>query len=353
MTRRATTADAGADRRRTWDAAPPGDDPRHREAAGSAPPGTRAIRAAARDAQHGYLVVAFPVLAGFYAVLAASHVAMLEPPVRGWMAGLAAVSSATCAAASAAVRTDWGRRRVPALTLLFVAIVCGNSGAHLVATAEPHQATNLLLAAVGAGVLLFEPLPLALALGSCAAAFALAVARAPGAPLWVHFGFGLFSSAILAVVVFAARRSELAARVTAERARDEALAALRRQLDALRRSEASHRALVRYSPAAMFVHRDGEVLYANLAAGRLLAAGDDAVLIGTRFYDLFDPDHQEQVAAWAARALDGSLGDVTLTARLRALHGPWPTVHLAGARIRWEGEPAALLVATLPHDAAG
>jgi len=73
---------------------------------------------------------------------------------------------------------------------------------------------------------------------------------------------------------------------------------LRQREDELRHSEERYRSLVELSPEAIIVHRDGQVLYANPAAARLLAAAKPADLIGRNLADFTD-DARRAVCACA------------------------------------------------------
>lgn len=58
---------------------------------------------------------------------------------------------------------------------------------------------------------------------------------------------------------------------------------------AMRESEARFRALVEWSPEAMLVHRDGDVIYANPAAVRMLGARTANELVDKTLLDLIHP----------------------------------------------------------------
>lgn len=330
-------------RRRT----PVGPDPsRAQEHPDLAPFDRRAQDASLRDHQHTQSRVAFPVLAAFYLALVPGHALVLAEPLRGPMMAAAAATSLAFGVLALLRDRAWVRAHADTVAVAFAALVCGNGVLHLVGSGDAYQSTNLLIAMVGASLVFTSVAPFATSLLLCASGFAVAAWWHPADPMWVHFGFALAVTDVMAGVIFVGRRVAWIAQARAEHERDELDAQRQRFLESLAASEASYRELVRHSPAAMVVHRDGRVLYANLAASELVGAGDDTVLIGTRLYDLFAPDHQEATATWSARALAGALGDETLRVKLRALHGDWPTVQLAAARIRWEGQPAAILVAT-------
>ena len=73
------------------------------------------------------------------------------------------------------------------------------------------------------------------------------------------------------------------------------LSARREMEQALRRSEASFRALIEHLPIGVLVHRDGEILYANRATEALLGYDDTAELRGRSLFDLAAPAVHEVI----------------------------------------------------------
>ena len=65
---------------------------------------------------------------------------------------------------------------------------------------------------------------------------------------------------------------------------------------ALRESEERYRNLVERSPAAVIVHIQGKIVFANQAAVKLIGASDPDQLIGTMMLDYVSPDFQQMVA---------------------------------------------------------
>ena len=292
------------------------------------------------------LRVGFPALCVYYGVLAVAHAVFLQGPVRTTMIGIAAGTAAVGGAMTLVRNRDFVRDYANAFAVLFALMVLTNSAVHLWLTGEVFQSTNLILAVLGAGVLLTSDVLFGVMLVLCWAAFGFALWLRPEEPLWVHFGFAQFAATILTTIVYLAQRAAHAGRFEAEQERDRIeLARQQRAAEALAH-ESRYRVVVSLSPAAILVHRDGVVLFANKAAGRLIGAGDEEVLVDMRLYSLFPPDDEERVMAWYQSAVAGELGEDRLETRLRALGGEWPWVELATTNIVWEGEPAAILVAT-------
>lgn len=301
---------------------------------------------AQRDLQYRILRVVFPMLTAYYAFLAVAHAMVLEEPVRTTMVGVAGATSLINGVLTLVRNREVVRRWTHAAALVVVLLVSGNGVLHLLWTGEAFQSTNMLLTVFGAAVLIVSPWLFALTVLLCAVGMLAAALTAPGDPLWMHYGFAVFGADVMATVIYLARRANHRARFDAERERDRLELDLQKRIGESRESEERYRAVASLSPAAIVVHRDGIVLFANQAAGRLIGAGDETVLVGSRLYDLFDPGDEERIAAWNDSAIEGGSQDGTFETRLRALHGDWPFVELSTQPVDWEGESAAILVAT-------
>ena len=79
----------------------------------------------------------------------------------------------------------------------------------------------------------------------------------------------------------------------------------RRADDALRESEDRYRKLVEISPDAVFLHREGRILYANPAAFRLLGASHSDEIIGKNILDFVPPAFQDPVRNNIQKDLEG------------------------------------------------
>lgn len=64
---------------------------------------------------------------------------------------------------------------------------------------------------------------------------------------------------------------------------------------ALRESESNYRALVERSPDAIFVHRQGRIVFANRAAAELLGTGEQKKMAGSAVLELVHPDFRKVV----------------------------------------------------------
>ncbi|MCI0692967.1 PAS domain S-box protein [candidate division KSB1 bacterium] len=155
----------------------------------------------------------YPISAGLgalYAVFAVSHVLVQPKAVAIPMAILA---SATCIA-FLGLRLALSRWSIPSqwahpIGAAIAGLVLVNSLVHLGLTSEPQQTTNLMLLAVGVGFLFLSTRWLVLILAATLAGWGGVVWQAAPSPAWLHFGFALFTSSVLAVVVHSARARTL------------------------------------------------------------------------------------------------------------------------------------------------
>ncbi len=112
----------------------------------------------------------------------------------------------------------------------------------------------------------------------------------------------------------------------------------RQAANALRESEDRYRKLVEISPDAVFLHRDGKILYANPAAIRLLGASHSDELVGKNIFDFILPASQEIVRTNIRKDLEGQASP-----RIE-LH----MIRLDGASIIVEGQGIATVIDGLP-----
>lgn len=301
---------------------------------------------ARHDLQFQILRTASPWLCAYYVLITAAHAGYLDEPMRTRMVAVAATSAGIFGGLSLVRDRALVRNHAHLWGLLMVLLVAGNSGIHLIATGEAFQTTNLLLTVVGAAILLTSIRLFVLTLVLALASFAAGMLLHPGDPSWPHFGFALFGANALAATAFATRRATHNAQIAAENERDRTELARKRRAAEAEAAAARYQAVVSMSPAAIVVHRDGQVLFANKAASELIGAGDASVLVGSRLYGLFPPEDEDRIAAWNEAAIAGTESAEVFTTRLRALAGPWPDVQLETAVISWEDELAVILVAT-------
>ncbi len=85
----------------------------------------------------------------------------------------------------------------------------GNSCLHLALTGEPRQTTNIMVIVLAAGLVLLSTRWLIFNLAAILLGWGAMAALLPPSPEWVHFGFALFSSTLLAAVAHFLRVSSL------------------------------------------------------------------------------------------------------------------------------------------------
>ncbi len=110
--------------------------------------------------------------------------------------------------------------------------------------------------------------------------------------------------------------------------------------------EAHYRSLFQLSPEAIFVHRNGKMLFANEAAANLFHAANPEALIGKAWRDLV-AEHDSGIVEKRTAALErGEVGSVPLhELSFQALDGEQIQVESAGAAIEVDGQSAVMTVA--------
>ncbi|MFL5800034.1 MAG: PAS domain S-box protein [Actinomycetota bacterium] len=114
--------------------------------------------------------------------------------------------------------------------------------------------------------------------------------------------------------------------------------------EALRDSEERYRRLVDLSPDAIFVHRDGEFVFANWAAAGLIGAADPMELVGLPILRIVHPDDRGLMSAWAQGERHGQAAPA-VEARFVRLDTTVVDVEVAAIPFTFEGEPAGQIVA--------
>ncbi len=112
-----------------------------------------------------------------------------------------------------------------------------------------------------------------------------------------------------------------------------------RTQQALADSEARYRALVEWSPEAMVVHRDGQILYANPAALKLFGADSAWSWLGRSIFDFIHPDSHVSAHARLLNLSDDSTVPTT-EQRFLKLDGSAFDVEVQGIAINYDGQPA-------------
>lgn len=207
----------------------------------------------------------------------------------------------------------WWRRHPPRTSrshawLLVVGLMAlANSGALMVLTGEPRQATNLLFLAIGGGYLFLRWQYLAVYVGAILAPYAATVLRNPSSPEWLHYHYAMTSAIALAVVLHVVR---VASTLRLEGARREA-----------ETKSSQLRTVLTGAPLILFaLDRDGTL---RLAEGQGLAAlglrpGD---VVGRSVYDMYA--HNEALTTAVREALAGRSTAATVEEGGRMLDAHW------------------------------
>jgi PAS domain S-box-containing protein len=96
-------------------------------------------------------------------------------------------------------------------------------------------------------------------------------------------------------------------------------------------------------PDAIYVHRDGKILWANPAAIEMFGAQSQTDFIGRSAWDLIDPEDLERVMADHVHFGAAESSRPFYVTRRHIDGMPFPT-EARGAQITWEEEPATLMV---------
>jgi PAS domain S-box-containing protein len=112
----------------------------------------------------------------------------------------------------------------------------------------------------------------------------------------------------------------------------------------MRRSEADFRTLIEHAPNGVFIHRRGEIVYANPACVAMLGYESAHDLLGRNPLDLVHPEDRERVRARIAQTRDkggGPPGEVRLLHR----DGRVLCTETEGVLLEWCGEPSNVVLA--------
>ena len=107
----------------------------------------------------------------------------------------------------------------------------------------------------------------------------------------------------------------------------------------LKESEDRYRTLVEISPDAVFLHREGKIIYANPAAFKLLGASQPDVIIGKNVLDFIHPDFHEAVRKNIEKDLGGEISPPIELHMLR-VDGTTIIVEGRGVKTIIDGSPA-------------
>lgn len=223
-----------------------------------------------------------------YIAFAVKHALTLSEPA----AGLMSLTSGAGAVVGLGFRIALRRWSIPerwanSVLAMMAGLLLLTNFMHLCLVAEPHQTTNLLVMIIGAGFLFLSTRWLVLVIMATLIGWGIIAWKSPPSSAWLYYAFALFGATVLAVLVHLIRIRTLR-QLEKLRIQDQirsselkaALAATEASQIKLRESEARYRTLVENSPDAIYVHRDGKVLYANPASARLVGATQPQQLIG-------------------------------------------------------------------------
>ena len=107
----------------------------------------------------------------------------------------------------------------------------------------------------------------------------------------------------------------------------------------LRESEDRYRKLVEISPDAVFLHREGKIIYANPAAFKLLGASNSDEIIGENILDFIHPDFLDAVRKNIEKDLRGNITPPIELHMLR-IDGASIIVEGRGVKTTIDGKPA-------------
>lgn len=108
----------------------------------------------------------------------------------------------------------------------------------------------------------------------------------------------------------------------------------------LRKSEEHHRTLVEWSPEAIIVHRDGQFLYLNPAANKMLGATPEHGLIEQSILDLVHPDFQAMMRQRVHGHVEQGSTMPRVEVQFIRLDGAIIDVEVHGTAIVYDGLPA-------------
>ena len=118
-----------------------------------------------------------------------------------------------------------------------------------------------------------------------------------------------------------------------------------RDARALRETEDRYRQLLDLSPDAVIVHENGRILFANPAAARMLAVGDQQSLVTRNLRDFADEDARMLVSP--PRTSSGNVADPVrrVRGRVRAADGHAVEVEVTSSPCRYHDREATVLLA--------
>lgn len=122
------------------------------------------------------------------------------------------------------------------------------------------------------------------------------------------------------------------------------LRGLRQAQQALEESAFRYRQLVELSPEAIAVHCQGELVFANPAAARILGAASPAQLVGRPVQDFVHPDSRPIMRQRVQRMFETDQPEPLLEERFLRLDGSTVEVEVAAGPLTFMGQPAIQMV---------
>ena len=326
-----------------------------------APVATAALDSAAlRVALDRIVLDSLPVglawLAGFYAIIALAHLALLPTEVSRVLVPLAVVSALVLMAGRRlllARRID--ERWAHPIAAAVAGIALFDSLAHIAVTGEIWQTSNVVLLIVAVGSFLLSRAWLTAVLTVMVGSWIVVCWSFVADPLWAHYASALSAAIVIAALINSVRRRthrDLEAYRLAEASRAEGIA---RAAEAARRSEARARTL-----AAQVQEREA------MQSAMLDAALDAIVTIDEAGRVVaFNPAAERMFGYAAAEARGALLADLIIPAERREAHQAGLARYLAtgvgpvlGKRIevtalRRGGEEFPVELAVVPIELAG
>jgi hypothetical protein len=169
-----------------------------------------ALQAALDRAVAGMLRPVSLALGVYYSVMAVAHAVVApEAVARPMTVAAAATAVALLALFRALSRRFVAESRAHGLLAGIALLALGNVLLHLYLTSDPLQSTNLMLLVIGVGFFFLSSKWLTFVLAACVAGWATICWGALPSPGWTHFGFGLLTASVLAILAFVVRLRSL------------------------------------------------------------------------------------------------------------------------------------------------
>jgi len=114
--------------------------------------------------------------------------------------------------------------------------------------------------------------------------------------------------------------------------------------EALKVSESRYHTLVEWSPNAIFIHRNGKILYANPATMVMFGAASQEEMLTKPLIDLVHPDFRELVKFRVKAIFENNMSVDPVELKHLKLDGTVMNTEIQGKLIIYEGEPSVYVV---------